>query len=55
MTPTCEHSVKMQFVGCTLRPVRAEEQVIESLIGCTNDARFIVRTFQFRLDYPTPI
>ncbi len=45
----------MRFVGCTLRPVRAEEQVIESLIGYTDAARFIVRTLQFRLAHPTPV
>lgn len=34
---------------------RVEEQVIESLIGCTDDARFIVRTLQYRLACPTQI
>jgi hypothetical protein len=32
-----------------------EERVIESLIGCTDDARFIVSTLQLKLTCPTSI
>lgn len=34
---------------------RADEDAIESLIDCSNDARFIERTVQLKLARPTPI
>jgi len=55
LTPSGECSVMPRFLGCGLWPVhilegeRAEGHVIESLIGCTDDARFSVCTLQFKL------